>query len=77
MEGGLEEGLTRGDGCTRSRPEEDMDALSFRTRERLEVSKTTPLMVTSRGCDCEGPGPDWGRTVGSELVLEAGVALGV
>ena len=49
-----------------------MNVLSLRTRERLEVSNTTPSMVTSRGCDCDGPGPDGGRTIGTELVLEVG-----
>ena len=51
-----------------------MDALSLRTRDRLEVSNRTPLMVTSRGCDCDGPGPDGGRTVWIELELEVGRA---
>ena len=64
--------MTRDKGCARSRPEEDMNVLSLRTRERLEVSNTTPSMVTSRGCDCDGPGPDGGRTIGTELVLEVG-----
>ncbi len=67
--------MTKGNGCARGRAEKGMDALSLRTRERLEVSNTTPLMVTSRARDCEGPGPDWGRTVANELALEAGVAL--
>jgi hypothetical protein len=48
-----------------------IDALSLRTRERLELSNTTPLMVTSWGVEFEGSGPDGGRTVvdGLELVV--------
>jgi hypothetical protein len=46
--------------------------MSLRTSERLELSNTTPLMVTSWGVEFEGPGPDGGRTVvddGLELVV--------
>jgi hypothetical protein len=48
-----------------------IDALSLRTSERLELSNTTPLMVTSWGVEFEGPGPDGGRTVvdGFKLVV--------
>jgi hypothetical protein len=48
-----------------------IDALSLRTSERLELSNTTPLMVTSWGDDWEGLRPDGGRTVvdGLELVV--------
>jgi hypothetical protein len=52
-----------------------MHALSLRTRERLELSNTTPLMVTSRGCVREGPGPDGGRTVADGFALSVEVAL--
>ena len=46
-----------------------MDALSLRTSERLELSNTTPLMVTSWG------GPDGGRTASDELELAVGLTL--
>jgi hypothetical protein len=74
-EGGLTEGLTRSDSCTKGRGEECMHALSLRTRERLELSNTTPLMVTSRGCVWEGPAPDGGRTVADGFALSVEVAL--
>jgi hypothetical protein len=50
-----------------------MDALSLRTSERLELSNVTPLMVTSWGDGCEGPGPDGGRTVVDDLELVVGL----
>jgi hypothetical protein len=52
------------------------NALSLRTRERLELSNTTPLMVTSWGCESDGPGPGGGRTVGDGRELGAEFELG-
>ena len=52
-----------------------IDALSLRTSERLELSNTTPLMVTSWGDECDGAGPDGGRTVVDELELAVGLVL--
>lgn len=49
-----------------------IDALSLRTSERLELSKTTPLMVTSWD---DGAGPDGGRTSVDELEVAVGLAL--
>jgi len=57
--------------------EKGANALSLRTRERLELSNTTPSMVTSWGCEGDGPGPDGGRTVVDGRELGAGFALEV
>jgi len=50
-----------------------IDALSLRTSERLELSNTTPLTVTSWDDECEGPGPDRGRTALDELEFVVGL----
>jgi hypothetical protein len=52
-----------------------IDALSLRTSERLELSNTTPLMVTSWDDECDGPGPDGGPTALDELKLVVGLTL--
>jgi len=49
--------------------------MSLRTSERLELSNTTPLMVTSWEDECDGAGPDGGRTVVDEFELAVGLAL--
>ena len=69
---GLVEGTTGMVVARKAEKGKITDALSLRTSERLELSNTTPLMVTSWGGKCEGPGPDGGRTVvdGLELVVE-------
>jgi hypothetical protein len=54
-----------------------IDALSLRTRESLEPSNTTPLMVTSLDDEWVGPGPDTGRTALDELDFEVGLTLKV
>jgi hypothetical protein len=51
-----------------------IDVLSLRTSERLELSNTTPLMVTSWD-ESEGPGPDGGRTALDELEFVVGLTL--
>jgi hypothetical protein len=73
-DGGLAVGITRSDCCTKDSGGEGIDALSLRTSERLELSNTTPSMVTSRDDKCEGPGPDGGRTALDELELVIGLA---
>jgi hypothetical protein len=67
-------GVTRSTVARKVQRVKFIDALSLRTSERLELSNTTPLMVTSWD-ECEGPGPDGGRTALDELVLVVGLTL--
>ena len=67
--GVLAGGTTRSTVARKVQRAKFIDALSLRTSERLELSNTTPLMVTSWDDECEGPGPDGGRTALDELEL--------
>jgi hypothetical protein len=72
--GDLAGGITRSTVARKVQRAKLIDALSLRTSERLELSNTTPLMVTSWD-ECGGPGPDGGRTALDEFVLVVGSTL--